>query len=200
MINLLPPEKKSAIQYARHNTRMLHWSFALVVAMAGVLVIVIAGQFYLSSVSRNLSAQVEQGRVELQAQKLEQTQARVQDISGSLKLSLQVLSRQVLFSKLLQQIGAAMPSGAALTDLSISKVQGGIDLEVGALDYQTATQVQLNLQDPANKIFSKADIVNITCGNEDPDAIYPCAITLRAQFADNNSFTFIPKASGGTSE
>lgn len=197
MINLLPPETRQNILYARRNTRLRAWAIAFVVAMVGIVVIVVLGQFYLESVSRNLQTQVDQGNAELQNQKLTETQAQVEDISSSLKLSLQVLSRQVLFSKLLQQIGTAMPSGAALTDLSISKVEGGIDLEAGAIDYQTATQVQLNLQDPANKIFSKADIVSITCGNEDPDAPYPCEIVVRAQFATNNNFTFIPQAPGG---
>ncbi len=196
MINLLPPDTKSNFLYARRNTKLRGWIIALGVAMGGIAVIVVLGQFYLSNVSHNLQAQVDQGNAELQTQKLAETQAQVEDISSSLKLSLSVLSRQVLFSKLLQQIGAAMPSGAALTDLSITKVEGGIDLKAGAVDYQTATQVQLNLQDPANKIFSKADILNITCGNQDPEAAYPCAIAVRAQFADNNNFTFIPKSTG----
>lgn len=199
MINLLPPQTKENVLYARRNTRLLNWIVALVLAIAGIAVIVVVGQFYLSNVSRNLESQVAQGEAELEAQAIAQTQERVEEISNNLRLSLQVLSRQVLFSKLLQQIGGAMPPGAALTDLSIAQVQGGLDLRAGALDYQTATQIQVNLQDTDNKIFSKADIINISCGaNDETDSPYPCNVTIRAQFADNNNFTFLP--TGGAAQ
>ena len=69
---------------------------------------------------------------------------------------------------------------------------GGIDLNAVTKDYQTATQVQLNLQDPKNKIFDKADILNITCSSSNPaDPSYPCTISLKALFAKNNPFLFI---------
>jgi len=119
-------------------------------------------------------------------------QKRVEDISGSLKLVVQVLSREILFSTLIRQIGSAIPAKASLTGLSISKVTGGIDLTAIASDYDTATQVQVNLKDPANKIFDKADIVNVTCtGAAASDPAYPCTVTIRAQFASNNPFLFI---------
>lgn len=196
MINLLPPETRENILYARRNTKLLRWVFSLSVAMIGIVIVVVVGQFYLSNVSKNLQSQVTQGKAELEAQKISQTQGRVEEISASLKLALQVLSRQVLFSKLLDQIGSAMPPGAALLDLRIAQVQGGIDIQAGAVDYETATQVQVNLQDSANKIFSKADIVNIDCKPKQQSP-YLCTIVLRAQFADNNSFTFL-SSKGGT--
>src|SRR3989304_3430954 len=95
----------------------------------------------------------------LGAQKLEETQKSVQEISDNLKLVVQVLSREILFSKLIKQIGTAIPPSAVLTDLKIAKTSGGIDLTAVAIDYSTATQVQVNLQDPDNKIFDKADLI-----------------------------------------
>jgi hypothetical protein len=84
-----------------------------------------------------------------------------------------------------------------LTGLSINKVQGGLDLQAAATDSQTATQVQVNLQDPKNQIFEKADIVNIQCATDastagDPlKSQYPCTVQLRTLFAKNNTFSFI---------
>lgn len=192
MINLLPPEAKQNIAYARHNTKLLRWSLALLVGIAGIGVVVIFGQFYIHQSINAYATQQQRTQDELRLQKLDETQKQVEDISSSLKLMVQVLSREVLFSQLLKQIGAAMPAKSSLTGLQIAKTQGGIDLTAATADYNTATQVQVNLQDPANKIFDKADIVNISCtGGAAADPRYPCTVNIRAQFAKNNPFLFI---------
>lgn len=207
MINLLPPEIKESMLYARRNTRLRRWAFGLFLSIIVIGATVAAGHLYLQQSIRSYTAQVKQGEEQLKIQKLEETQAQVQDLTNSLKLVVQVLSREVLFSKLLTQIGSALPSGSVLTDLSINKVQGGLDLRAAATDYQTATQVQLNLQDPNNKIFEKADIVNIQCSTKTATTTggtvavqYPCTVQLRALFAQNNSFSFITKAQTGSTK
>lgn len=211
MINLLPPEVREDIAYARKNTQLLRWITAMIAVIAGIFIVVIIGQLYINQSSKSYAAQIEETQNILKVQKLEETQGKVEGISGSIKLAVQVLSRQLLFSSILKQIGAAIPEGAVLTGLSINKVEGGIDLTAAATDYNTATQVQLNLQDPNNKIFEKADIVSVQCNaptgeSSNPitgqtntnqlDALYPCKITVRALFAKNNSFLLINSKEG----
>lgn len=202
MINLLPPDVKENIAYARRNTLLSKWATALGVATLCVIAVVGAGHLYLNQSIKTYASQAEAGKQDLKAQKLEETQAQVQELTDSLKLVVQVLQREILFSKLLTQTGAALPSGSVLTSLNINKVQGGLDLQAAATDYQTATQVQVNLQDPKNNIFEKADILNIQCLSAasvagDPlKSKYPCTIQLRALFAKNNSFSFINSANG----
>jgi Tfp pilus assembly protein PilN len=192
MINLLPTDVKQNIVYARHNTKLLHWALASLGGIAGIGLVIMFGLFYIRQSTNSYQKLVNDKQGQLQAQKLDQTQKRVEDISGSLKLVVQVLSREILFSKLLSQIGTAIPTKASLTGLQIGKIQGGIDLTAAASDYNTATQVQVNLQDPANKIFNKADIINITCSSTSTsDPKYPCTVNIRAQFATNNPFLFI---------
>jgi Tfp pilus assembly protein PilN len=198
MINLLPPDVQQNIGYSRRNAKLRRWAFALVFGIIGTAVVVTFGVFYINQSTTSYNDQVSKTQSELTAQKLPETQKKVEDISGSLKLVVQVLSREVLFSKLLKAIGAAIPANAALTGLSISKVTGGIDLSAVTTDYSTASQVQVNLQDPSNKIFDKADIVNITCTPANPNVHYPCTVTIRAQFATNNPFLFINTSSAGT--
>ncbi len=201
MISLLPPDVKENMVYARRNTRLRRWAIGLFASILSIVAIVAAGQLYLQNSIHTYAAQLEQGRSQLKAQNIEDAQAKVQDLTDSLKLVVQVLSREILFSKLLSQIGAALPGGTVLTNLSINKVQGGIDLSAAAVNEQAATQVQLNLQDPNNKIFEKADIINIQCtsaaaSKTDPvKSQYPCTVQLRALFSQNNSFSFIPKTS-----
>ncbi len=201
MINLLPSDVKQDYLYARRNTKLRRWIGGLFLSLVGIAVIVIAGQVYIKQSISALNTEIAAAQEQLRIQRLEETQARVDEISGSLKLATQVLSRQVLFSELIRQIGAAMPPNTALTDLKISEVEGGIDLTAIATNYSNATQVQVNLQDPANKIFDKADIISITCGGTiTADSRYPCTVTLRAQFAKNNSFLLLApnQATGGT--
>lgn len=88
-----------------------------------------------------------------------------------------------------------MPSGSTLQNLNIGKVDGGIDLQAAAKDYQTATQVQLNLADPANKLFEKADIITINCATTSSStsvsSVYPCQVNIKALFTKNNTYLFI---------
>ncbi len=195
MINLIPNDLRQNTIYARRNTRMRHWIGIFLVSILGVVIITVLGLFNIRRSIHTYSSQISQTQQELSSQHLEATQKEVQDISNSLKLVVQVLSREVLFSNLIKQVAKAIPNNAVLTDLDISKVQGGIDLSAAAKDYGTATQVLVNLQDPANKIFDKADLVNVSCTKTtDANAIsshYPCTIKIRAQFAKTNPFLFI---------
>ncbi len=168
------------------------WSFGLVIGVFGIVIVAGEGFLYMASLGRNYSVQAMQAQADYNKQNPAAIQKQVEDITGSLKLVVQVLSREVLFSKLISQIGASLPSGSVLLGLSINKVQGGIDLQAGATDYQTASQVQVNLQDPKNQIFDKADIISIRCdGGNTGGSNYPCTVVIRAQFAKNNPFQFI---------
>lgn len=163
------------------------------VGVLGIVIIIAVGHIFISRSSVSSQAQVNQIRQQLNAQKLEETQAQVTDISDSIKLAIAVLGREILFSKLLSQIGTAMPNGSSLQSLTINSTQGGIDLTAAATTYQTATQVQVNLADPGNKIFEKADIVNVTCDSASKTA-YPCTVSIRALFAKDNIFQYVTKA------
>lgn len=197
MINLLPEDLKENLLYARRNRFLSKWLIAVFIGLVGIGGVVLAGNLYINQSTKAYAGEVQRRKDQLAEQKFEDTQKRTEEISSSTKLALQVLSRQVLFAELLRQIGAAMPSGAALQSLSIGKLEGGIDLQAVASDYQTATQVQVNLADPANKIFEKADIVNVTCSGDDlADKRYPCQISIRALFAKNSPFVLTDKPAG----
>jgi Tfp pilus assembly protein PilN len=189
MINLLPTNERENLMYARRNTKLFRACIAIGIVILVMLFTWGAGYFYLSSTVKSYNKDVEQKRASLQAQKLEETETRIEDFTGSLKLIEQVLSKQILFSELFQQIGAIMPQGTVLSSMEISKVEGGIDLVAKARNYNDGTQVQVNLEDPENKLFSKVDIIAVSCN--DAGSTYPCTVTLRALFAPNNPFLFI---------
>ena len=192
MINLMPSDLKGSYGYARRNVVMRSWATALLFSLIGLVAISTFGLITMEASIKNYSSQVTKAEAQLKKDKLDETKKKAADISNTLKLSVKVLGEEVLFSKLITQVGAAMPNGAILTTLDINKVSGGLTLTATATNYTTATQVQVNLADPKNQIFSKVDIDNVSCASDkNSDPKYPCSVQLRALFNTNNPFLFI---------
>jgi len=189
MINLLPPELKQDYYYAHRNVRLVHWVVTFGLSFVLLIVISTAGVIYLHQLSESYLTEISAKQSSLSKQNLTATQTQVKDVTNSLKLAVQVLSKEVLFSKLLAQLATVTPANVSLTDLSITDTKGGISLTAGATDYAAATQFQVNITDPNNKIFAVADINGIICDGRNPK--YPCNATYRALFVTNNPFLFI---------
>src|SRR5690606_22505399 len=107
--------------------------------------IILAGLFYMNQTIKSQTKAVEESRQNLQVQNVEGTQKKVEEISSNTKLATDVLSREILFSKLIRQIGSALPANTALKSLKIDKVDGGIQLDAAVADINAGTQVQVNL-------------------------------------------------------
>lgn len=195
MINLLPPDLKEQYTYGRRNVSLRRWAISLTFGIFGVAIVTFAGLFYMEKSIITHRAQVAKAERSLADQDLEQTREQAKNITGSIKLAVDVLSKEILFSQLLTQIATVIPPNTSLTDLSISKEQDNIEIKAVSADYNSATQLQVNLEDPSNKIFSKADIQSISCTNAQ-DPRYPCSVTIRALFSKDNPYLFINKSGG----
>jgi len=193
MINLLPPEVKQDYRYARRNRRLVQWSLALFGVIVGVGLITGTGLFVMNTSANTYREHIATTQKKLASDNVAEVQKQVTTISGDLKLMLAVLSKEILFSKLLERLGTLTPSDVVLTNLTISQTVSAIDVTAQTASYSAATQLQVNLSDPTNQLFSKADIVSITCasGNAATNTKYPCVATIRAQFTQNNPFLFI---------
>lgn len=197
MINLLPPATKSAIVYSRRNLRLLHWtigSLAIIVSMGATAIV---GGYYIDNAKVSLTKSIDQTKMSITTQKLDKVQTKAEELSGGVKLIVKVLSKEVRFSKLLQQIGTLMPTGATLGNIQLSnKINGAIDITANALDYQTATQVQVNLQDPKNTLFEKVDTISVSCNEgtitaSGTSSRYKCQIIARALFKKDAAVTYL---------
>lgn len=191
MINLLPHSRRVAISYARRNSHLLNVVLALIVIILLMLGAWGAGYMYINNNIKSYNKEISQKRELLKTQELEDVEQRIKEFSGNIKLIEQVFSKQVLFSELFRQIGSNIPSGAVLSSIEINDIEGGIDLIANAKSYDSATQVQVNLEDPANKLFEKVDIVSVSCNSTGE---YPCVVTLRALFTKDNPFLFINRS------
>lgn len=191
MINLLPQDRRDSIDYARKNVLLLRWIMIILIAI--LLLIVIAGGslFYLKQDVKAREESIAKNKQSLSDQKEEETLKRVSEISGRLSLVVDVLSREVVFSKLIPHIGSLIPDGAALNGLSLSRdTEGALDLSISALDYNTASQALINIQASESLLFEGADANNVTCEGitEGP---YPCLVSIRAVLVKDNPFLLL---------
>jgi hypothetical protein len=190
MINLMPPAHKETISYARKNTYLVSWLIGVIIAALGVVLVAGGGLYYLRADVTAYNKSAEATSVILKSQDQEEIINRVSELSGNLKLVVDVLSSEVLFSKLITEIGNIMPPGTVLAGLTLdSKLVGGIDLAILATSYESGVQAQINLADPENGIFSRADIGEVRCDFSEPNT-YPCSATMRVLFSKDNS-TFL---------
>ena len=149
-------------------------------AIAGLLVIFAGGWLYMNQQSNKLAGSIADGQRQLKEQNYEQVKEDAKQISGNVRLINQILSREIDFAALIQEIGTVMPPGTVLNTLTLSKVDGAIDLSVDAKNNANAAQVAVNLSDPKNNIFEKVDIIKINCSTT-PEP-YPCNGTFKALF------------------
>lgn len=188
---------KDGYRFARRNYHLSRWVTALALAIAGAAVLAGFGWMYINHMSDTYQSRIGKSQENLKAQQYDQVQKQVKEMSNNLELSVQVLSKQVLFSELLKRLGSLMPKDTKLTGLNIAQTQGAIDIAASAKDQTAATQVQVNLTGDKDAVFSKVDIVSINCSYGSSDD-YPCKATFRALFAEKNPFLFIGDAKGGS--
>lgn len=206
MINLLPDDYKNNIIYARHNWHLRKWIFWLLVSLFGSLAIIAGGYIFMDQSIKRSARDTAQAQMELPENVVEDTRKAVEEISTNTNLVKQVLSKEVLFSKLIARLGASLPRNTTLEAININSLDGSITLNARAKDINAATQIQVNLEDPENEIFVSADIESIDCesqqteGSNPQDEAYPCAVQLKALFAPDNPFTYIAPAKKASSK
>lgn len=199
MINLLPPQRVQDIKYSHLNNGLRKWLIASVAAVVLLLIVATGGVIYMNRQAQTLNANLANTKKELEQQNLTQVQKDAKEITGDIKVINQILSHDVRFSELIDQIGKAMPPRSVLGSLTLTKADGALDLTASATDNASATQIAVNLHDPANNLFDKVDIINIDC-RETNNAVYPCKATFRVLFnkSAKTRFLSVPKDSSKT--
>lgn len=183
MINLLPPAYADSIRYGRINSKLGKWLLAMILAIVGLILILAFGWLYIRNQTISLQKDVDGLNQQLKAQNLDQVKKDAEEISESVKIINQVLSQEVRFSDLIQDIGKVMPPGTVLSSLTLNKLSGGVNLTANARDQASAAQIAANLNDPRNMLFEKVDIVRINCPPESNVSGYKCSTDLRVLFS-----------------
>ena len=198
MINLLPPERAARIRYGRSNGLLVHWLTSAGIAIVGLLLIIASGVVYINQQSGDLQNNIVTDNEQLTSGKISQVETNVKTISSDVKLINQVLGREIRFSDLMLQIGKVMPAGTVLSSLTLTNINGAMDITANTLDNPSAAQIAINLSDPVNNLFTHVDIVSISCANDHPTSPYPCTATYRALFSESAASRFLNVAQGSS--
>lgn len=202
MINLMPAELKEQMVYGRRNRMLLRWCIASIIGIVGMGGIVLFGQVYIDNSEKNLQANVATINERIVREKLPESQKEYEALASGVKTVVQILSKQLLFSQLVPQIGTALPEGAVLTGLTLTPEDVAIDLQVAAKDESIAAQTQVNFSDPRNQLFDKADIVSLSCSQPSTtttpttttpatSSAYPCSVNLKVLYKKDANFLFL---------
>lgn len=190
MINLLPPDVKQEIVYGRKNSILFRWILAILLVIVGIAIMSLFGQFYITNNVHSQQKVAKLAQDRMAAQNLDATKKELQTLSDNVKTIVQILSKQLLFSKMLTKIGGIIPPGTVLSDITLSTTDTAIDLSVSAVDRAAATQAFVNINDPNNNFFSKADLISINCESASGKK-YPCTAQVRVTLKNDSSFYFL---------
>lgn len=197
MINLLPPDFADSIRFGRQNTKLRLWLIGMAVAIVGLVFILAGGWIYINQQQKILQSNIDSTNQQLIVQDQTKVQKDAKEITGDIKVINKVLGTEIRFSDIIQAMGNDMPPGAVLSSLSLSnKISGALNLSANTKDYFSAAQIAVNLSQSQNHLFSKVDIVSVSCSNSSKLA-YKCTGVYRALFSKDatTKFLSVPKAS-----
>jgi hypothetical protein len=207
MINLMPDYLHQEIAFARRNYALLKWLMAITIVIIAVGGMTVFGQYYIGRNTKSLEAAATVTQERISAQNLQATQTDIQNLSNNFTTVTKLLKQQLLFSRMFVKIGSIVPSGTILRGITLSTTTStAIDLNVVAINRDAATQAFVNISDPANGLFDKADLLSVACSTVGADtsdltAKYPCSAMIKVVIKTDSTFYFLNSLSSseGTS-
>lgn len=198
MINLLPPDIKEARVYGRRNRGLMRWCIICFMGILGIGAVAGVGYFYINNAETSARNIKNQNEAVTQSKGFIETEKTYASFTSNLKTVVQILNKQILFSDLIQKVGAVTPPGARLSSMSLTNTDNALDLNFIVEESSIAPVVQLNLEDPKNELFEKADIVRVTC--EGSIESNDCTVQVRALYRTNAQFLFLNSVGGRVSQ
>ncbi len=192
MINLLPPEAKEDALYGRRNYKLVFIGGGILLIMFALGALTLFGQFYLSQSKAQYTKSGIVVEQRIKDQKLEDSQKNLETLAANFKTASQLLSKQILFSKLFPKLAEIIPKGAYVRQISIDDKSTYLQFEIAAPSRSVANQGYINVSDPKNGLFEKADLLDITCSDKAPtDGSAPCKATVKALFRSDSPFLLL---------
>lgn len=191
MINLTPIDMKQDRHYRRNNLLFLRWITQSTLMLLLLIVSVVAGFGLISGQQKRLDKEKELLNKEISDLKLSEIESSYSGFVANVDTVTQILSKQILYSDLIKQIGSVTPSGAILNSISISSKDNALDLNFKIDAQDIAPIIQLNLEDEKNNLFSKADIVQLNCPTTST-----CTAQLKAEYKKDFPYLFVNTLGG----
>lgn len=175
MINLLPPEQKHNLKAARSNTRLLHYNFALLIAVLAMIGAFLVAYFYLTisqdaaknSIAENRAKEGTYGQVKQQATEFRQNLATAK----------QILANQVNYSALIVNISRSLPPNTVLSSIQLDAASFGKPTTMTLETKSVTDALKIKERFTANKkIFSNVNIQSVS--QVEGEANYPYTVVL----------------------
>lgn len=159
MINLLPPEVKQEIRFGQLNITAIQYAVLIALISLALVAVLFFGVTVVSGDERSLRQAIDEKQQILT--ELEPTVAEAKQLEGTINTIAALLSREITFSQLLQDIAAVIPNGASLTGLSLTGDES-LPLRIDALinDQTLAAVMRENLEN--SDLFEQADIQSVS--------------------------------------
>lgn len=182
MINLLPPAMKKEIRAARINVVLARYCWLFVIS--GIFLAAIFGVGLYITTQDKAIAEKEKQNYQLEIDKYKDVKKESEAFSANLKSAKSILSSEVVFSKLITDIAAVLPTGVILSNLNITTTTLGtpFSLTARAITYQNAVDLKTNLEN--SPLFEQISIQSTTqsptniVSESYIDRRYPVTVTL----------------------
>lgn len=190
MINLMPSKIKINRSYGRKNVQLLRLAIQSVMLFVLLLMVIFVGLNVIHTAQDNANDEKTTLENKYTSEKLNEVQKTYEEFASNLNTVTQILSKQILYSSLLQKIGSVIPPGATLNSVSLASTDNALDMNFSITSSTLAPIIQINLQDEKNNLFEKADIIQVSC-QQDNLNIEKCTAQLKAQYKKDAIFLFI---------
>lgn len=176
MINLMPDDAKRELRAARTNVVLLRYMFVIALA-ATFLLAILAGAYMVLGRTQESAKQLIATN-DLKADVYSATEAQVATLSSGLAETRGILNQEILYSKVLINIGQLMPTGTVLNEVALdSQSFSGtpIKLTVYAKTTQDTVALQNNFKN--SPLFTNVSFEKVSDNSAGIDG-YPVSATL----------------------
>jgi len=158
MINLLPPEIKTNISFARRNVTLAQLVVLTSLTLVAALGIVGFGVFIMNADQSALEKSIETKTQSLQS--YIETEKKAQVLASDIDTAGKILAREVRFSEVLKLIGSILPDGASLRNLQLTNDDLPVKLTTFINDKALAPTLRNNIEE--SDLFDAADLESLT--------------------------------------
>lgn len=164
MINLIPPELKQDIKYGKLNVTLVQYWVLLVMVLVMLVGLLIFGAQVVSTDQQALKESIAEKQLLLSEISGDVEAAKT--LESTVETIGKLLEREVSFSQLIREIGAVIPVGANLSNLTLTGNESApLVIEAEVNSQELAAVVRENLE--KSDLFGFADIQSIDVSDTD---------------------------------
>jgi Tfp pilus assembly protein PilN len=174
MINLLPPANKRQIRAGRSNTLLVRYNFFLLGALGFLLVAIGVVYFYLVNTKTSAETVVKENQTKVV--NYQQVEQEANAFKSNLAVAKQILSKEVVYTKVILEIAALIPKGVILDNLNLDAKTFGTETTLTARAKTVDDAIALKNSFQNSPSFSNVHFQSIATA--EAGGAYPISVSL----------------------